>query len=70
MTWRPEVIEGGRDPVGQAIRATVAMQRASAITVSCRYCGAIVGDRCVDVRGNLIEKQPAHVARLQDAHVI
>ena len=47
------------------------IQRATALTIPCPFCGAEVGRECFDPRtGWVLEKQAAHVRRLRDAHVL
>lgn len=56
--WQPE---------DRAIKAQRASERAHAITVECRYCGAIVGTECFNPRNGIrLSKQAAHYMRLQD----
>jgi hypothetical protein len=47
------------------------MQRASALTIYCAYCHAQPGEPCSDPStGYVLEFQPAHFRRLQDAQVV
>lgn len=47
------------------------MARVDAMTVRCDYCGAPADEQCADpVTGYVLEHQPAHVRRLQEAHVL
>lgn len=52
----------------QAARGSVAIQRATALTIPCPYCPADAGRECFDPRtGVLLERQAAHYRRLQDS---
>ena len=47
------------------------MQRATALTVECSYCGAEIGRECFDPRtGWVLEHQPAHSIRLRESGAI
>ena len=47
------------------------IQRATALTIPCGYCGAEIGRECFDPRtGCLIEHQPAHNIRLRESGAI
>jgi hypothetical protein len=47
------------------------MARVNALAVPCPYCRAPVEDLCADpISGHVLEHQPAHVRRLQEAHVL
>lgn len=47
------------------------MARIDALTVPCPYCRAEVDQECADPStGYVLEKQPAHVRRMQEAGVL
>lgn len=47
------------------------MQRASAVTIPCPYCGAQVDQKCFNpITGWELEHQPAHNVRMREAHVL
>ena len=47
------------------------MARVNAMDIECAYCGAEPDRECYDPRtGFVLENQPAHYRRLQDAHVL
>lgn len=47
------------------------IQRATAITIPCVFCGAEVGRECFDPRtGWVLEHQPAHSIRLRESGAI
>ena len=53
------------------MRGDDAIQRANAREITCPYCGARPGEECFDPRtGYVLEKQPAHVRRMQEAGVL
>lgn len=50
------------------MRGEQVIQRATALTIKCAYCGAREGDRCFDLTtGSLIENQPAHNLRMRES---
>ena len=47
------------------------LARVNAMTIKCAYCGAAEDRECFDPHtGYVLEHQPAHVLRLQEAHVL
>jgi hypothetical protein len=47
------------------------MARVNALAVPCPYCRAPADEPCADpVSGYVLEHQPAHMRRLQEAHVL
>lgn len=47
------------------------IQRSAARQITCPYCGARPGEPCYDPStGYVLEKQPAHVRRMQEAGVL
>ena len=47
------------------------IQRATALTIPCGFCGAEIGRECFDPRtGWLLEHQPAHNIRLRESGAI
>ena len=53
------------------MRGDQIIQRASALTIPCPHCGALVGRECFDPRtGYVLVHQPAHSIRLREAGVL
>jgi hypothetical protein len=55
-------------PWDNTIRAERAITKARAITVGCRYCGAVADESCFNpINGEPYERMAAHLYRLQDS---
>lgn len=53
------------------MRGEQIIQRATALTILCPFCGALVGRECFDPRtGYVLVNQPAHNIRMREAGVL